>query len=334
LLTLRLTLTQTPTSPRELFGILKEVSRSFYISVRFLPGRIRRTVAIAYLLARASDTIADTNSLEASARIGFLADFLACVRETRRHRHPDIAPFLAGQGEGPEKKLLLHVSQIIRQLESIPGRHRQLVVEVLSNIIQGQTLDIERFETVPGLHALPDSRSLEEYTWFVAGCVGEFWTKLCLLEWTGYSRAFLSSAKLLRLGRQFGQGLQLINILRDFPSDIQRGRCYLPVDNVAQVAADPNLVRPQWEHWHRKALCRLESGWQYIDAIRPPRIRFACAVPLFIGVRTLTLLAEGSTLRSGMKIPRSEVKILMVWAALLAWLPFSKAWICPRIFGR
>jgi len=36
----------------ELFALLKEVSRSFYISVRFLPKRIRLTIALGYLLAR------------------------------------------------------------------------------------------------------------------------------------------------------------------------------------------------------------------------------------------------------------------------------------------
>ena len=61
----------------ELFALLKEVSRSFYISVRFLPKRIRSAIALGYLLARASDTIADTNHLPPTERIEFLKRFLA-----------------------------------------------------------------------------------------------------------------------------------------------------------------------------------------------------------------------------------------------------------------
>src|SRR3954468_24480775 len=40
--------------------LLKSVSRSFYLSVRFLPARLREPVGLAYLLARATDTAADT----------------------------------------------------------------------------------------------------------------------------------------------------------------------------------------------------------------------------------------------------------------------------------
>nr|MBR9810877.1 squalene/phytoene synthase family protein [bacterium] len=39
--------------------VLKDVSRSFYLSLRFLPKGFRAPTSIGYLLARASDTIAD-----------------------------------------------------------------------------------------------------------------------------------------------------------------------------------------------------------------------------------------------------------------------------------
>jgi farnesyl-diphosphate farnesyltransferase len=322
------------TSSRELLDILKTVSRSFFISIKFLPGKVRLTIALAYLLARASDTIADTNVMAPRARTGFLADFLIRVRESRDLSDLEVRPFLEKQAEGAEKELLLHINDIIRHLQMIPKRHRELVTEVLSKIIQGQSLDIERFETEPGAHKLPDGRSLEEYTYFVAGSVGEFWTKLCLLEWPRYSRSLLSTARLLRLGREFGQGLQLINILRDFPGDLQQGRCYLPVSNLDEVVADPNVARSEWEHWRQQTLSYLESAWEYVDAVRPPRIRFACAVPLFVGIRTLALLGGEPRLRPGMKISRSEVRSLMGWAAAYAWLPLRKTWIRRKIFNR
>ena len=63
----------------ELFALLKDVSRSFYISVRFLPKRIRRTIALGYLLARASDTIADTNGLPPPERIRILERLLESI---------------------------------------------------------------------------------------------------------------------------------------------------------------------------------------------------------------------------------------------------------------
>src|SRR6266850_7789420 len=41
-------------------SILSRVSRSFYLSIRLLPKKLRDPVSLGYLLARASDTIADT----------------------------------------------------------------------------------------------------------------------------------------------------------------------------------------------------------------------------------------------------------------------------------
>ena len=317
-------------SERELFGILKGVSRSFYISVRFLPKRIRLTIALAYLLARASDTIADANGTEPQLRSEFLAQFLKRIRSGDFNPSLEVAPFLAKQAEGPEKTLLLHINPVVQSLGLIATQHRELVAEVLSKIIHGQTLDIERFEMRHGTQGLPDDDSLEEYTYLVAGSVGEFWTKVCLLEWRGYSDQ--PEAKLLGLGRDFGNGLQLINILRDFPNDLRQGRSYLPVTNLEMVAADPDLARSEWEHWRQRALSYLEGGWQYVNAVRPPRVRFACAVPLFIGVHTLDLLGREPKLRPGIKVSRSEVKSLMCWAAALAWFPLLKGFIRQRIF--
>jgi farnesyl-diphosphate farnesyltransferase len=327
-------LKRRPAAPveSELFSILKDVSRSFYVSVRFLPKRIRLTIGLAYLLARASDTIADTNGMASQPRIEFLAQFLAQICKTNSEASPDAAPFSAKQAEGPEKTLLQNIMPIVRSLTIIPARHREFVAKVLTSIIRGQTLDIKRFETDPGIHGLPDDGSLEEYTYLVAGSVGEFWTKVCLLEWRGYSH--LPATKLLGLGREFGQGLQLINILRDFPSDLRQGRCYLPITNLGEVVAKPDIARAEWERWRRRALAYLGAGWEYINAIRPARVRFACAVPLFIGLRTLRLLGKELKLRPGMKIPRSEVKTLMCWAAALAWLPFLRGYIGRRMFPR
>src|SRR6476469_924726 len=44
-------------------SILASVSRSFYLSIRILPKKLRDPVSLGYLLARASDTIADTTDV-------------------------------------------------------------------------------------------------------------------------------------------------------------------------------------------------------------------------------------------------------------------------------
>src|SRR5271165_4572275 len=260
----------------ELFALLKEVSRSFYISVRFLPKRIRLTIALGYLLARASDTIADTNRLPPPERIRILERLLERITSRQMRGTLDVAACVTAQADGPEKMLLSNIQRVLRSLSAIPLEHRELLSDALTKIIHGQTLDIERFESEAGVHGLADDSALEEYTYLVAGCVGEFWTKICLLEWPHYARR--SPEEMLESGIVFGKGLQLVNILRDYPLDLQAGRSYLPVPNPEEVALHPALARPEWERWRRRASGYLEEAWKYAIAIRPFRVRFACAV--------------------------------------------------------
>src|SRR5712664_2249803 len=41
-------------------ALLRSISRSFYLSIRFLPAQLREPIALAYLLARGTDSVADT----------------------------------------------------------------------------------------------------------------------------------------------------------------------------------------------------------------------------------------------------------------------------------
>ena len=59
---------------KNLESILDSVSRSFFISIKLLPRKLREPVGIGYLLARATDTLADTAEISAALReAGFVA---------------------------------------------------------------------------------------------------------------------------------------------------------------------------------------------------------------------------------------------------------------------
>jgi farnesyl-diphosphate farnesyltransferase len=314
----------------ELWTLLKGVSRSFYLSVRFLPRRIRMAIGIGYLLARASDTIADTNRLPPAERIAFLNRFLRAIVNREPGDPLDLAACLTAQADGPEKVLVANIDRVMGCLAKIPPAHQALVHEVLTKIIHGQTLDIERFESKAGLHGLADDSELEEYTYLVAGCVGEFWTKICLLEWSNYAR--LRTEEMLVLGKNFGKGLQLVNILRDYPLDLKAGRSYLPVSNLDEIALDPALAGRERERWRQRASGYLEEAWKYVMSVRPWRVRFACALPVFIGVRTLGLLGGAPGNGSALKVSRSEVRRLMVWAAGVGFFRFLEPVAYRAIF--
>src|SRR5689334_12842529 len=56
-------------APELLSSLLKQVSRSFYLTLRVLPNAIRPQIGLAYLLARATDTIADTEIVPVADRL-------------------------------------------------------------------------------------------------------------------------------------------------------------------------------------------------------------------------------------------------------------------------
>jgi farnesyl-diphosphate farnesyltransferase len=319
------------TLEKQLLGWLKPVSRSFYLSIRFLPRRIRPTVATAYLLARASDTVADATGLPVSARLEALrlfprairrddAGFVKLVRECARHQ----------QTHG-EKVLLEALPRILEATRELPEGHRRLVEEVLQKILRGQSLDLVRFETEAGVHALRNDDELDEYTYLVAGCVGEFWTKLCLLEWPRYGD--LPAPELVDLGIRFGKGLQLINVLRDAGADLQQGRCYLPVTAPERLGTEPERAAGIYRIWLNRAIHQLDAAWTYTGHIRPRAIRFACALPALIGIRTLRRLTQTPPFSHGVKVSRREVYALAALALAAAFLRPAHHWIYEREFG-
>ena len=300
-----------------LFPLLKRVSRSFYLSIRFLPSRVRPAVAIGYLLARASDTIADTNKFDARYRLETLDAVLTALQGRTIDLAQRVSLCVDVEPPGAEKELLKQLMSLVAYAGRLVPSHQVLVLEVLRKIVRGQSLDIDRFEMADSLHALRDADELEEYIYLVAGSVGEFWTRLCALEWASYSR--IAKSELERLGIELGKGLQLVNILRDFPVDVAQGRSYLPVDDWRLVKENIEIARPLFLEWRGRAWHYLHSAWAYVCAVRPIRVRFACALPVLIGVRTLRKL-NGPTV-IGAKITRPEVYWLMIVALVVALFP-------------
>jgi farnesyl-diphosphate farnesyltransferase len=153
--------------------------------------------------------------------------------------------------------------------------------------------------------------------------VGDFWTRLCFAHVKKFSER--SESEMLELGVRYGQGLQLINILRDAGDDLRHGRCYFPADELdslglaaGEILRDPARVLPVVEQWRKKAESGVEAGIEYASAIRNRRVRFATALPALIGARTLALLREAGAeaLVRRVKVPRGEVRKMISASAL------------------
>src|SRR5207248_10268979 len=88
--------------------ILRSVSRSFYLSIRFLPVQLREPIALAYLLARTTDTVADTAQISGSVRMETVKLLSNGIQGTAsRDVVADvIASFVSLQENASERRLL------------------------------------------------------------------------------------------------------------------------------------------------------------------------------------------------------------------------------------
>lgn len=293
--------------------LLRSVSRSFYLTIRILPASIRAPIGLAYLLARASDTIADSADVEPAERRRHLERFNSLVQKGGRDGIAEIQTRIRSNHAG-ENVLIAELSRCLDWLDSLEEFDCTQIRSVLAKIIHGQDLDLERFADTSRTIALRADEELEEYTYLVAGCVGEFWTKVCVHHLPHYSD--LPEDRLLALGVDYGKALQLVNILRDLPADFASGRCYLPADDATAAlwAQQPSAARGEYLRWVRRAADLLESGRQYIKSLNPARLRLGCYLPWELGRQTLSLLAARMPLetKERVKVPRSAVR----WALL------------------
>ncbi len=324
--------------------LLASVSRSFYLTIRALPAPLRAPIGLAYLLARASDTIADSADAPAEIRLRHLAALDGMVARgaadpgALAELERDIQPAAAA-----ERTLIEQLPRCLEWLEAIDENERAEIAAVLREIIRGQSLDVQRFPT-PGARpvvALASAAEVEDYTYLVAGCVGEFWTRLCLARLPRFSAE--PPEMLASWGVNFGKGLQLVNILRDLPADLREGRCYLPADELAAAGAtpaallsDPQSARPVFARWHARAAECLDDGHRYIAALRPARLRAACFLPWYLGVQTLALLAARPPLETPerVKVPRRTVRFALALAPLVAISNLPLRWAAHHSFGR
>src|SRR5205823_13191729 len=117
-------------------------------------------------------------------------------------------------------------------------------------------------------------------TYLVGRSGGEFWTRHCFRHLPQVSGR--GEGDMLGMGKRYGMGLQLINILRDAGADLRAGRCYFPNEELAVAAMEPSQIlrepqrfQPIYRKWREKAERGIEAGLQYANAIRNRRVRIA-----------------------------------------------------------
>lgn len=289
-----------------------------------LPKTVRDQMGLAYLFARAADTIADTDLIGREQRLSYLNQFRAqfttgsVARTDVRAIQSALVPH---QSDSAERVLLQRLEDCLALYDEFDCEDQERIRWLMGVLPDGMAMDLTHFhgESAPSLMAFQTMDELDQYTYYVAGCVGEFWTRMVCAHCP--SMASWDVKQMSVIGVRFGKGLQLTNIVKDIARDLHRGRCYVPEPFLREAGLTPadllnqvNLpkFRPVLNRLIKLAVEHLDQGWMYTMAI--PRFeirqRLACMWPILLAGETLKRVAAAPDLLDptvNVKAPRSVV---------------------------
>lgn len=304
-------------------NLLKTTSRSFYLSIKFIPQNMRNCFACGYLLCRYADSIADTNFLSKTRKTFWLKKFPTLLIEQKKSEAENLTQeiFSAEQKNTAEKKLLESLSICIDFFNTLDIDEKKLVIEVVKNVCKGMLLDLEHFNDKE-IKALETAKQLDEYCYYIGGQPGIFWTKLIALKTKKHynPQIFLQAEKI-------GKSLQLVNILKDIEQDYKIKRCYLPNEDlqVHNLSAQ-DMTKPQnfykikqiIDKWLLKSAEGLLTSKEYFSQI-PSNfgMRLSIILPILMAFDTLTLIAREFKLGKSMKIKKSRVWMTIMFSPII-----------------
>jgi farnesyl-diphosphate farnesyltransferase len=241
--------------------VLRERSRTFYLSIVRLPPRIKEAVMSSYLSLRAIDEIEDHEKLDKFAKINLLrginSEFQNRLKSPRRVSLL-FKPYL---NELPEV-----TNRLDEWVDLAPNTIAPRIRQATADMAQRMAYWVAR-----DWH-ITDRRDLDRYTFAVAGAVGVLLTDL----WSWYDGTTSSR----RDGIAYGRGLQAVNILRNRFEDLDRGVDFFP-DGWAE------------EDFRSYARDNLLRGDIYISSFPPGPAREFCQGPQRLAYATLEALGRG-----------------------------------------
>lgn len=205
---------------------------SFYYSFLFLPPEQRQAIIALYAFCREVDDVVDEAVEPEIARTK-----LNWWRE-------EISRVFNGKPQHPVGKALY-----------IPVNTFNLPAEHFSEILDGMEMDLD-------YQSYPTFRELTLYCHRVASMVG-----IMSAEIFGYQ-----DRRTLKYAHNLGMAFQLTNILRDIREDRQRGRVYVPLDELEKFRIDLNDLNMNQTTDDLRALFQYQA--QRIDAYYRQALEF------------------------------------------------------------
>lgn len=300
--------------------LLKNTSRSLYLSARLLPTDVRDSFCIAYLLCRYADSIADTSLISPEKRLHWINKFPDMILHPNQQDQQQLVAEISGSsGNIYEEKLLHNFPLCLQAFNTLTENQKQTIMEVVHAVCDGMKMDLAVFpsEKSKQVKALATAKELEHYCHLMGGAPGIFWSKLIL----SHVKVSIEEKTFLALGRDIGDAEQIVNILRDLPRDLRIGRCYFPEEELRQhglsvedLLEEKNSTRfepikQKWIAWGRE---KLRSAKKYFKALPKTQIKHRAAVawPVLWAGDTLNKISQELNLLDNarrVKIPRSRI---------------------------
>lgn len=320
--------------------ILPEVSRTFALSIRFLPGTLGRAVLIAYLICRIADTVEDDPVASIATKTLLLDDLLECFDSPHlADNYGRIAQNL--EGEAAHIRLVANTGLVFTLFRTLPLTSQQHVQRWVSEMVHGMKKFVNLYPTGIRIKTLDEYK---EYCYYVAGTVGYLLTDL----WHEHSFSIGQDEYQILLKRcgAFGEALQTVNILKDIAWDAEHeNSIYIPEQSlVAQGSGHQLLLNPELKSNNHAAIKELVAlAWHDLDEAQEyllsvPKaavpIRLFCVLPLLFAYATLRDITQSTAmLESGgtVKISRAEVKSLMLMGPISVLSNHSLRWLIAHV---
>lgn len=318
-------LTQLPDA--ELQAVLLEgVSRTFALTIPQLPEKLYPAVANAYLLCRIVDTIEDEVSLTADQKKDFCGRFIQIVKTGQGAQAfaEELALLLSDQTIPAEHSLIRLIPRVIAITHGLDAAQIEALAICVETMANGMPI-YQALDLRAGLKTMKD---MDDYCYYVAGCVGEMLAKL----FCHYSPEIAEHRdELLKLSVSFGQGLQMTNILKDIWDDAKRGVCWLPQDIFTETGFDLADLTPETddarfrlglEHLISIAHGHLQNALTYTQLLpsHETGLRNFCLWALGMAVLTLKKIKHNLNFNESnqVKISRNSVKATIIACKLTA----------------
>ncbi|MAF85313.1 MAG: hypothetical protein CL875_02350 [Dehalococcoidales bacterium] len=298
--------------------ILPKVSRTFALNIAQLKGDIYKAVLLGYLLFRIADTFEDNNFQNETQKITALRDYSEIFRGNKnlneRLKLYESLKF-RWEEESPDKNLVENGGRVIGCYFDLPDVYREIVAPHIARTSEGMAkFQKRKLESNSKVFQLQNVKDLEEYCYYVAGIVGEMLTQIfCQQEDISALKSELEKYQ-----TQFGLALQVINIVKDYQKDIERGWYYIPASITEKYGITLDKVTNLSIFQKKRILSELapvildyfNSTLKYIKTIpeseRP--IRMFCIIPFVLAYNTLLNITQ----MKGNKLPRDQVTTILV----------------------